>query len=78
MQVRLQNQCAQLETPDRPAHFQVWIDDMGLTVPPEWDWNSPPRPLWNALEEARACRAMGYLTVVMPEGIRPKSDGSFD
>jgi hypothetical protein len=52
----------------KPLLFQVWIECyMGSPLmTPDWEWNSPPKPLRDALEEAAECRAMGYPTRVLP------------
>lgn len=65
--------------PGKPALFQVWIDsNMAVISPPCWDWNSAPKPLADALEEAIVCRAHEYPTMVLPEGQNPRPDGSWD
>lgn len=59
--------------------FQVWIDmNCGIISPPLWDWNSPPQALPKALAEAAECRRTGCPAKVMPEGVSPRPDGSFD
>lgn len=60
-------------TRDRPLMFQVWIDtNCGLYVPPDWEWNSPPKPLAWALDEACECRRRGFPAVILPEGQQPE------
>lgn len=68
---------ARLTTPERPALFQVWID-VDAKLEPDWWWNSPPKPLADALAEAAECRAHGYRTCVQPEGVNPRPDGRWD
>ncbi|MFN8892431.1 MAG: hypothetical protein ACK5Y8_01530 [Betaproteobacteria bacterium] len=59
--------------------FQVWIDsNCGIISPPDWDWNSPPQALPEALVEAADCRRAGFPAKVMPEGMNPRPDGRWD
>ncbi|MGV8824001.1 hypothetical protein [Methylibium petroleiphilum] len=68
----------QQTAPDRPALFVVWIDTcMGYESPPDWEMNSPPKPLPWALDEAQECREGGYPTLILPEGQTPRHDGLF-
>lgn len=69
-----------LDESQRPLLFQVWIDLHvgGLGGPPEWWWNSPPKPLGDALDEAAKARETNWVCIVMPEGINPRPDGRWD
>ena len=60
--------------------FQVWIDLNfgGEFGPPDWWWNSPPKPLRGALEEAAEARAGGWTCRVLPESMNPREDGRWD
>jgi hypothetical protein len=65
-------------TADKPALFQVWIDlEFGEGFA-DWWWNSPPKPLRDALEESAAARAGGWVCKVLPEGQNPRADGRWD
>jgi hypothetical protein len=59
----------------KPLLFIVWIDDNFGYELPNWEWNSPPKPIEGALEEAQECRATGYPTQIWPEGQTPRPDG---
>jgi hypothetical protein len=53
----------------KPLLFEVWIEcgSMGIPgLPIEWELNSTPKPLRDALEEAVECREWGYPTRVLP------------
>jgi len=71
--------CADHTRPARPALFQVWIDlNAGTTPEPDWAWNSPPKPLRDALEEAAEARLTDWICIVLPEGQNPRPDGRWD
>lgn len=59
--------------------FVVWADTWcsSVWVESSWEMNSNPQLLSAALDEAVECRAMGYPTKVLPEGMTPRSDGLF-
>lgn len=58
--------------------FQVWIDLNGGRGSPDWWWNTPPKPLQDAVAESIAARIDGWITQVLPEGVNPRSDGRWD
>jgi hypothetical protein len=63
----------------KPGLFQVWIDvNCGFDAAPDWWWNSPPKPLQGALNEAAECRDKGIPSCVTPEGMNPRPDGRWD
>jgi hypothetical protein len=67
------------ERADKPALFQVWIDLGCGIAEPDWWWNSPPKPLPDALEEAAKCRSTTSIPAkVFPEGVNPRPDGRWD
>jgi hypothetical protein len=65
-------------TTDKPALFQVWIDLNFGEGTPEWWWNTPPKPLGDALDEAAKVRAEKWICKVLPEGVNPRPDGRWD
>ena len=67
-----------LQRCSKPSLFQVWID-LGCGIDePDWWWNTPPKPLADALEEAARCRADDWITRILPEGVNPRPDGRWD
>lgn len=52
--------------------FDVWVDSNCGYGPEEWDKNSQPKPLAQALDEAAECRRMQFPAKVMLETPRPK------
>lgn len=78
MTVTLTPARASLEVPKVPALFQVWIDLNFGEGDSDWWWNSPPKPLRLALEEAAEVRAGGWVCLMLPEGQNPRPDGRWD
>lgn len=62
----------------RPLLFQVWIDLTFGSPEPDWWWNSPPKPIQDALLEAADARAKGWVAKMLPEGVNPRPDGRWD
>jgi hypothetical protein len=64
----------------KPQLFQVWIDLNYGDEPSEWWWNTPPKPLKDALEESARLKAEdpAWVTKVLPEGSNPRPDGRWD
>ena len=62
----------------KPFLFQVWIDLRFGTPPADWWWNSPPKPLGDALKESADARAQEWVCLVLPEGQNPRADGRWD
>lgn len=58
--------------------FQVWIDLNAGEGEPDWWWNTPPKPLPDAVAESIECRRGGWVTQVLPEGTNPRKDGRWD
>lgn len=58
--------------------FQVWIDLNFGESAPDWWWNSEPQLLGDALDEAAAVRADGWVAIVTPAGENPRDDGRWD
>lgn len=70
---------AALRQSDKPALFQVWIDvNCDVTPAPDWWWDSPPKPLAEALQDAHDARSSAWTCVVLPEGQNPRPDGRWD
>lgn len=58
--------------------FQVWVDRNCGFSEQDWSWNSAPKKLGAALDEAADCRARGFPTKILPEGMNPRPDGRWD
>ena len=57
--------------------FVVWIDcDLGCGQP-DWEINSEPKTLVEAIEETRECHKGKFPTAILPEGVTPREDGFF-
>lgn len=57
--------------------YVVWIDtDMGY-YPGDWEMNSTPKPLQEAIAEEYLCQFFGFPTKVLQEGSTPRADGLF-
>ncbi len=61
-----------------PLLFQVWIDLEFGEAKADWWWNSPPKPIGDALDEAAEARKSEWVCVVLPEGTNPRPDGRWD
>lgn len=60
-----------------PRLYAVWIDtNMGYGAP-DWEANSHPTTRELAEQEASVCLALGFLSVIMPDGETPRADGFF-
>lgn len=67
------------EKPLTPLLFQVWFDvGCGGSQQEDFWWNSPPKLLQGALDEAAQLRASGWIAMVLPEGQNPRCDGRWD
>lgn len=62
----------------KPDLFQVWIDLNFGEGPEDWWWNTPPKPLSDALVEAAKLRAQDWIVTVTPDGESPRADGRWD
>ena len=61
----------------RPQLYVVWVEtNLGDGVT-DWEINSGPTTLELAEQEAIVCLAMGFLSLVLPEGSTPRPDGLF-
>jgi len=60
-----------------PKLYMVWIDtDLGYGTP-DWEINSFAKPYELAEQEVSECLAAGFLSLILPEGETPRSDGHF-
>lgn len=70
-------------SPEMPMLFVVWIDtNLGYEeFGSDWEMNSahlcPAKPILEAIDEAAECRARGFPTKILREGITPRPDGMF-
>ena len=60
---------------EHPILFIVWVDDDLGWGCPNWEWNSPPKPLHCCLVEAQETRSEGFPTQIWPETQTPRPDG---
>ena len=67
--------CATTTAP--PKLFVVWIDtNCGYDLP-DWEINSSPKTKELAEQEASQCLSLGFLSLVLPDGQTPRTDGFF-
>lgn len=66
---------AQETDSEHPLLFIVWVDDNMGFGRPNWEWNSPPKPLNFCLVEAQETRKSGFPTQIWPESQSPRPDG---
>lgn len=58
-----------------PPLMQVWIDsNCGIIKPAHWEENSEPKPLEEAIEEARQAYESEFPIAILPIGVRPWED----
>lgn len=58
-----------------PKLYVVWIDT-GYEGP-DWEANWIAQPYELAEQEAKECLDHGFLSLILPEGETPRSDGNF-
>lgn len=74
-QVEQNNETRSVTAP--PKLYVVWIDtDLGYGQP-DWEMNSAAKPYELAEQEASECLAHGFLSLILPDGETPRSDGYF-
>lgn len=60
-----------------PSLYVVWVDtNLGYGVT-DWEINTGPTTLELAEEEAACCLALGFLSLILPDGVTPRPDGLF-
>jgi len=60
-----------------PKLYVVWIDcSLGYEAP-DWEMDSFAKPYELAEQEAAECLALGFLSLILPEGETPRADGHF-